>query len=117
MHVCGKEEHCDVWTGSSIFHDVLQLSTASSPFCSVDVALSKSMSCVHTATSLVKRLTDGGGHGDEADGGYDGGGHGDEADGGYDGDGHDDDDGCDVDGGHDDDVVAMVTMAMIMMIW
>ena len=52
-----KKEHSDFLDDSSIFHDVLQLLTESSPFCSLDVAVSKSVSCVHTATSPVKRLT------------------------------------------------------------
>ena len=46
-----KKEHSDFGADSFIFHDVLPLVTASSPFCSLGVALSKSVSCVHTATS------------------------------------------------------------------
>ena len=49
-----KKEHYDFWADNSIFHDVFHLVTASSPFCSVDVALSKTVSCVHTATSSAE---------------------------------------------------------------
>ena len=52
-----KKEHSDFWAESSIFHDVLQLLTASTPFCSLDVTLSVSVSCIQTATSSAKRLT------------------------------------------------------------
>ena len=52
-----KKEHSDFGADSSIFHDVLQLVAVSSPFCSLDVALSKSVSCVHSVTSSAKRLT------------------------------------------------------------
>ena len=54
-----EKEHSDFWAVSSIFHDVLKLITASSHYCSMDVALSMFVSCVHTATLLVKWLTSG----------------------------------------------------------
>ena len=41
---------------SSVFHYVFQLVTVSGPFCSLDVTLSKSVFCVHTATLSVRRL-------------------------------------------------------------
>ena len=52
-----KKEHSDLLADSSNFHVVLQLATASSPLCSLDVTLSMSVFCVHTATSSTKRLT------------------------------------------------------------
>ena len=52
-----KKEHSDFWAGSSIFQYMLQLAIASSPLCSLDVALSKTVFCVHAATSSVMRLT------------------------------------------------------------
>ena len=52
-----KKLHSDFWADRSIFHDVLQLVPASNPFCSLDVALSMSVSCVHTATSSAMRLS------------------------------------------------------------
>ena len=52
-----KKEHSNFCDDGSNFYDVLQLVTASSPFCGLDVALSKFVSCVHIATSLAKRLT------------------------------------------------------------
>ena len=52
-----KMEHSDFWADSSIFLDMLQVVTASSPLCSLDVPLSKSVSCIHTASSSAKRLT------------------------------------------------------------
>ena len=53
----GKREHSDFLADSFNFHDMLQHVTASSHFCGLDVPLSKSVSCVHTATSSEKRLT------------------------------------------------------------
>ena len=52
-----KKEHSDYRADSLIFHEMLQVVTVSSPFCSLGVALSKSVSCDHTATSSAKRLT------------------------------------------------------------
>ena len=52
-----KKEHNDFGADSSNFHDILQLVTASSPFCSLDVALSKSAPSFYTATSSARRLT------------------------------------------------------------
>ena len=45
-----KKERSDFWADTSISHDGHQLATASSPFSSLRVALSMSVSCVHTAT-------------------------------------------------------------------
>ena len=50
------KENSDFGAESSIFHYMLQLVTAYNPFCSLDVAISNSVFCVHTATSLGKRL-------------------------------------------------------------
>ena len=52
-----RKGHCDFLADCFIFHDVLQFVATSSALCSLDVALSKSMSCVHNATPLAKRLT------------------------------------------------------------
>ena len=52
-----KKEHSDFVVDRSIFHDVLQLVSALSPSCSLDVALSKSVSSAHTATSSIRKLT------------------------------------------------------------
>ena len=52
-----KKENSDFWADSSILDYVLQLVSAYSPFCSLDVALSKCVSCVHNASSSTESLT------------------------------------------------------------
>ena len=52
-----KKEQSDLGADRSNFYVTLQLVPASSPFRRSDVALSKSVSYVHTATSSAKRLT------------------------------------------------------------
>ena len=52
-----KKDYSDFVAERSNYLDVLQLATKYSPLCSLDVALFKSVSCVHSATSSAKRMT------------------------------------------------------------